>query len=444
MPNEPDDYIVRFMEPPTGSLSTLGSDARSVGMGVFAAMRPERLVLGGLVLLLAFLVGTLHDSQSATSMPPAGLAGSDPTLPELFREHVEELERPHGWDTSDVDGFEVRAAFATAAPEVRAAVERLRRRGPFESLTSSLRGGLGRVGEGVVRLEPALIVAGVHEAVFANVAGLWTNDRGFLVLFGIYLLLLLAILGATIARLDAERFGRDRDPGVIAVLRWSIRDWRRLWGATLLPPVLAICLLLPAAALGLLALVPGIDVLVAIVWIAVLVFAFAAALVTTAWLVSLPILSAAAACESGDPSEMVVRTAGLIRMRPGRFLVLLGTALVAGVLGWMLVSGVTMITLEGARVAGGIFGGWTEGVAGTAWPSLAPVPVAAESTVPTTGTRWLAAGILEAWRSVVTLLAMGWTVAFGMVSGTRIYLLLRRSVESLPLDELGTPGPGAD
>jgi hypothetical protein len=45
---------------------------------------------------------------------------------------------------------------------------------------------------------------------------------------------------------------------------------------------------------------------------------------------------------------------------------------------------------------------------------------------------------------MVALLATGWLIAFGMVSGARIYLLLRRSVESLRLDELGTPGPESE
>jgi hypothetical protein len=152
--DEPDDYIVRFMEPPTGSLATLGADARLVATGVFAAMRPERLVLGGLVVLILLLSGSLGDASSSTSMPPIGAIATDPTLSDLFREHVEEFERPHGWVTSDVDGFEVQAAFATADPEVRTIVERLRRRGPFESFTGALRGGLGQLATGVVRLEP--------------------------------------------------------------------------------------------------------------------------------------------------------------------------------------------------------------------------------------------------------------------------------------------------
>ncbi|MAH66488.1 MAG: hypothetical protein CMJ27_08880 [Phycisphaerae bacterium] len=442
MQDEPDDYIVRFMEPPTGSLATLGADARLVATGVFAAMRPERLLLGALVLLLFFLAGSLGDASSPTSMPPVGAIATDPTLSDLFREHVEEFERPHGWETPGVDGFEVQAAFATADPEVRSIVERLRRRGTFESFTSDLRGGLGRLATGVVHLDPSAVVAGVDEAIFANLARIWTHDRGFLVVFGMLFLLLISMFGGAIARLDAERFGRDRDVPAFTVIRWTIRDLRRLWGATLLPPVLAIILLIPAFVLGLVALIPGVDVLVAIGWIAALVFAFAAALVLTAWIVSLPILSAAAACESGDPSEIVVRTAGLIRMRPGRFLVLIGTAVVTGVVGWLLVSGVATITLEGARAAGGFFGGPTGIADGTAWPSLDAVPVVTEST--TTGTRWLAVGILDGWRSVVTLVAMGWLIAFCMVSGTRTYLLLRRSVESLRLDELGSPGPESD
>ncbi|MCP4013781.1 MAG: hypothetical protein GY728_11800, partial [Phycisphaeraceae bacterium] len=111
--------------------------------------------------------------------------------------------------------------------------------------------------------------------------------------------------------------------------------------------------------------------------------------------------------------------------------------------GWLLVSGVATMTLEGARGAGGwLVTGPTAISTGTSWPSLDPVPAVTDSAA--TGTRWVAAGILDVWRSLVVLLAMGWVISFGMVSGVRIYLLLRRSVESLRLDELGTPGPESD
>ena len=443
MTNEPEPSIVRIMDPSHGPISNIWSDAREVASAVFASARPERLVLGWLCLVLSLAVGSLWDASTSTSMPPLGASEPGESLAVLFREYVEEFERPHGWDTDDVDGADVERAFASAPEEVRHRVERLRRRDAFESLLGGMSTGLEEVRDGVVELRPARIIHGLDIAIVSNIGSLWRNDRGFLVIFGSVFLLFFAIFGGAIARIDAERFARDRDVPTLAVIRWAVRDWRRLYGGVFLPPVLALILLVPAAVSGLLALIPGLDVLVSLLWFLVLIFSFAAALVIVAWLVALPMLCSGTACESGDPSELVVRCAGLIRHRPGRYLLLLATAVVAGAVGWLLVSGVTAITLDAARSAGSMFGGPFAESQGTAWPSLdavGPEHAVGESS----GTRGFAVSILDGWRWLVTTLCMAWTIAFIAAAGGRIYLLQRRSVERLQIDELGTPGPNAD
>ena len=84
-------------------------------------------------------------------------------------------------------------------------------------------------------------------------------------------------------RSDAERLGNDREVPVMTSVRWALGDWRRLWGAGMLPPVMVLLLLTPIAViLGLLSLIPAIDVVIAILWFVPLVLGFAAAIVLAA------------------------------------------------------------------------------------------------------------------------------------------------------------------
>ena len=122
------------------------------------------------------------------------------------------------------------------------------------------------------------------------------------------------------------------------------------------------------------------------------------------------------------------------------YVLLLATAVVAGAVGWLLVSGVTVITLEAARAAGSQFGGPFAEIQGTAWPSLDAVN-SVQTANESSNTRGLATSILDGWRWLVTTMCMGWTIAFIAGAGGRIYLLQRRSVERLQIDELGAPGP---
>ncbi len=239
----------------------------------------------------------------------------------------------------------------------------------------------------------------------------------------------LILLWATLVRLDAERLGRDRDVPVVAGLRWAAASWRRLVGAVLLPPVLAFLLAVPALLFGLLAQVPGLGVVMAVLWIVPMVFAFAGALVAVAWICSLPFIVPAAACEDGDPVETTVRVASLLRRRFPRAVCLTVVAAVCGILGWLLASGVAALTIGLASI------GLDEAASTVSWPTLAAGDPQGEDAA-------IAATIIQWWFGVIVSLVHAWVFAFVLLAFGRVLLVIRRVADRLPFDDLGESSPG--
>lgn len=376
--------------------------AARVPGAVFTAMRPERLLLGVLIILFLVAVGRAWD------------ASTEPRIPMVLFDGASQVETSSEEDQKFY--------------------------GDFAALSEGIRLGLGEIASGVVNVDGARIGGGIVDVTYRLPALLWDFARPFVVIYGIVIVFVLGIIGAAIARLEAERFGPDREATVWATVSWASLSWQRLVGAVLLPPILAVVLLIIPAVLGVVALIPVLNILVAILWGIGLLFAFAAALLIAGWLVSLPILIPGAACENCDPGEMVVRTAGMAWKRPFSLLLLMFVAVVSGVLGWLLVSGLVAVTLDASRAAGTIFG--TNSVAAlptTLWPSLESIP-SADQAEPT-GTDWLSYVINDLWRTFVVSLAFGWIVVYLMTAGVRVYLLQRMAVEGLDPEELGDPGP---
>ncbi|MEC8320621.1 MAG: hypothetical protein VX012_04375 [Planctomycetota bacterium] len=417
-------------------------DAGCVASASMAALRPDRLFVAFLAVLVLWGTGLLWDSLSPTRIPPVAGIDGELVLRELVRGLPEE-DRPTGWEVDPIDGRTLEALFADQPAEARAIVDLYRQRNAFEFLGASLQDGVSTSLAGVLALEPSTALRGVVAGVIAPVGTLWRNDRTFLVGYGAWAMLVLGVRGGAMIRGDVERLATERDPSLASCLRWAVGDWRRLWGTTMLPPIMAVLLLSPiAVVVGLLALVPGLDVVVAIGWLLVLVVSFAAGLVFVAWLVGLPLLVPAGAVESGDPAELTVRVVTQVRRRPWRLAVLVATAIVTGIVTWLAVSGVAVATVVGAVGAvGSVFDSGLGRVSLPAWPSLEMVPPPAAGEAEAGATRATAAAIVGWWGEVVVVIAWSWVLGFALLASGRIYLCLRRAVEHLPFDDLGEPGP---
>ncbi len=430
--------IVTAVESPRTMRDRLMPDLACVAGGAMAALRPDRLLLAWLLTLAVWLGGVGWDRLNDWGLPARADTVRESMLQQLQLGLPEE-SRPMPSSSGQVDGRALQQAFADADPEIRSFIELNRPRGSFEYLRESMRKGVAGIFEGLLAADPPAVLRNVRSHLLDPISVLWGFDRSFIVLFGAWTLLMLSVVGGAICRMDAERLGRDRDLPLLAALGWTTREWRQRWGVVMLPPVLVVLLLTPIALLlGLLSLVPGLDVLVAIGWGLALVPAFAAALLLVAWLVALPMLVPAGAIEVGDPLEITVRTATQIRKAPLRFLLILAATLFAGTLAWLLVSGVVVATLGGAVGALGAIFDPIDPIAIPSWPSLAVVELEAERGGGTSG---VASDIVGGWNAAVISLAFAWIPGFLLHAGTRGYLVLRRNVERLPFDELGEPGP---
>jgi hypothetical protein len=419
----------------------LRDDLACVAAGTMAALRPDRLLIAWVMLALLWLGGATWDASTPMDLPSRTETPRDGLVQQLIVMLPEE-QRPIVTGDGQIDGRDLQAAFTDAEPEMRRLIEEHRGRGAFEYLRETLWSGFETSFSGMITLDPARTFGGFPRSVISSISTLWTESQTFFVLFGAYALLLLSVFGGAICRMDAERLARDRDVPMFGVVRWAFVGWRRLWGTSMLPPILVILLLSPIALLfGLLALVPGLDVLVAIGWVLALVPAFAAGILFVAWLVSLPFLVPAAAIEAGDPLEITVRLSTQIRRRPARVILILSTALLSGMVAWLMVSGVVAVTIGGANAALASVFDPIGPVPTPTWPGLA-MPIAddslGESMVATRGT---SRAILTFWNGLLVSFAFAWIPCFLLHAATRGYLVLRRSVERLPFHDLGEPSP---
>ena len=143
----------------------------------------------------------------------------------------------------------------------------------------------------------------------------------------------------------------------------------------------------------------------------------AAAIVLAAWVVGLPLIIPAAAMEAGDPGEITVRVATLLRRRPLRALLLGGTALVSGLLLWMVIALVVVFTLAGTSGALSAIVEPIAPIAQPTWPTLAmesPVSPMDADGVPIEwgATSQLSSAVIEWWNGVVILIARAWILGF--------------------------------
>ena len=303
-------------------------------------------------------------------------------------------------------------------------------RRPAATWCEQTQAGAAAFAEAVVEVDVAAIVPGILDLLIEPTAHAWWHARSFLVIGGLVVAALVALFGAALIRIDVARLVSDRDVSLVPAITHAARTWRRTYGTLIIAPVLALILLFPIIVVGIVAAIPGVSVVLSILWGILLIPAIGAALVVFGWLVSLPILSGAMALEVGDPAENVIRSFVLIRRRPVVFLLLLLLSLVALAVGWLIVSAVVGLTLYLLNAASGfVFSASPTGPLVT-WPGLAAVaPADAEPGV------W-AHSIVAWWFRFAISWAWAWVVAVIMLFSGRTYLVMRRAVERLPLEEI--------
>jgi hypothetical protein len=283
----------------------------------------------------------------------------------------------------------------------------------------------------------------------------------FLLLCGVWELLVWGVIGGAITRIAALKFTRDEAPGPLAA---TLQAARKLPSYSL-PPLVALAgaavFAIQLALVGLLMRLDVLAFLAGIFWPFVLLLGLLMAILLLGALVGWPLMWATVSVEGTDAFDALSRSYAYTYHRPLRllfyvlfaavlaivsmFVVKLFAASAIGLGDWSVDWGLDRPTMravvrpeispldarDSAPPAVTVTPGDDEG----AQITIEPTP-AADEPRETNALRTGARRAIRFWKSLVAALAAGYQAGFLWVSAVGIYLLLRRDIDGVQLNEV--------
>lgn len=251
----------------------------------------------------------------------------------------------------------------------------------------------------------------------------------------IWMILLGTCIGGAITRTAGVKLAAGQYEDGTSLKIFLNEHWRSYIGAILIPIIgiflCAIPLLLMPWALG----VPVLNVIVAVLFPIVIIAAGLMVLIGLAFLFAWPLMFAAVSVEGTDAFDAVSRGFSYVGQRPLQYIVYFLAGSLIGYLGWLLISflldGISMLLLSYAEIPK------TE-------ISMLFEEFARSETAETVAKQQSAPGfIIGLWMMLLGFLKLAYVFAFFWVSSTAVYLLLRKSVDNVPLDVVKRVGKAA-
>jgi hypothetical protein len=249
-------------------------------------------------------------------------------------------------------------------------------------------------------------------------------------------LLVWTIGGGAISRMAATEFSLDRGIGWTRGLGFAIsKAWSLLFSVA--APLLVVGLIVGGLALlgWVLLGIPVVRVVGAVFFVLALLGGGAAVVIFAAYLLGLPMLVPAVACEGTDAIDGIQRTYAYVTGRPLRL-----------VLYWaVLIVQAAVVTLVLAFVATLIIGLTTWATTLLLGDGMRHALVEqAKGEIPDlsgmSGTQRGAVHIVGFWVQVPMLLVASFVVSYWFSAGTTLYLLMRQVCDGQDVGELWTPG----
>ena len=436
---------------------------------VMSALQPARLAVGLLMVAALFTFGRIWDGLATPPIHPDGLAAGLNTtydsseLQRTLRNALREFapnEAPSGdpstWEPLDAD--EVRATIEPAyrrlraeAPTAEAAatldrafdarlddIEAHRPKGAFEATFRHLSACLKLIVGSIVALEPAAILQATENVCIVMPRALWKQAPWFTVVFGLLLILVLAIGGGALSRMAASQVAGGERLRVRSAIEFARGRWSALVWAQVLPMILILLLCGATVAIGVLMVAPVIDIIGGVGYGFALLLGFLIAFLFLGYAVGFGLLVPAVACENCDGADAVQRAYAYAVTKPLHLIVYWIVSIIGLALGFVLVALVARLTLN---ITAELFGAVSDN------PALAITGVAEgyelmPRSLRETGawhSNW-AADAIQFWQTLVVCLVGGWVFAYHFSASTVVYLLMRRLCDGQEIDDIWRPG----
>jgi hypothetical protein len=278
----------------------------------------------------------------------------------------------------------------------------------------------------------------------------------FLLLCGVWELLVWGLVGGAITRIAALKFTRDEAPGLIAALKHSFSKWP----SYSLPPIVALAgasvFAIQLFVLGLVMRIGILAFLTALVWPFVILLGLMMAVLLIGALVGWPLMWATVSVEGTDAFDALSRSYAYVYHRPWRLLWYAMFSLFLAVVSMFVVKlfASSAIALGNWSIDWGLDDVTMHQVVSPDAPvhsapkklDLAPganaptdidIPELEAPTSPDLGRTLMATkSIIGFWKGIVALLVAGYQAGFLWVSAVGIYLLLRRDIDGVQTGEV--------
>jgi hypothetical protein len=277
----------------------------------------------------------------------------------------------------------------------------------------------------------------------------------FLLLCGIWEVLMWGLFGGAITRIAALKFTRDEAPGLIAALKHAFSKWF----SYSLPPLVALAgaslFAIQLVVVGLFMNWGPLAFLAALVWPFVILLGLMMAVLLIGALIGWPLMWATVSVEGTDAFDALSRSYAYTYHRPWRFLWYVIFALFLAIASMFVVKlfASSAIALGNWSVDWGLQNTKMRTVVAPAPPAntapkldLTPgsnaevkveIPaLEAPAEQELTSSYSAAASIIGFWKMIVAMLVAGYQAGFLWVASVGIYLLLRRDIDGVQTGEV--------
>jgi len=252
----------------------------------------------------------------------------------------------------------------------------------------------------------------------------------YLLLLGVWALLVWSLFGAAITRGAALWFAREDRLSLRHSLLWGVKRWPAYFGGPMFPLAGVLIAVIPVAILCLLLKLDIGVLLVGIIWPLVLFCGLFLAILLVGLLFGWPLMWPTVSAEGTDSFDALSRSYSYTYQRPVHYLFYAAVAGILGMLAWIVV----VIFANGVITYSYWAASWGSGaeridsirdyVQGIALPADA-----------STALEWGARAI-RFWVRGVTYIAVGFLFSYFWCAATYIYFLLRQAVDVTEMDEV--------
>ncbi|MFA9479812.1 hypothetical protein ACERK3_16120 [Phycisphaerales bacterium AB-hyl4] len=399
------------------------------------ALHPAKVVLALALVALLYAGGLALDVVWGAAVPDGAVQRYQVMSGEQYSRWMEAYREA----AADDRAGEARGVFETTVAQQRSAFRRL--------LNSAVTLELG-VGDFLMGRGSASrgLMGPMVEMLVTVPTWLIRTQPTFVLLYLLWAFLVTAILGGAIARLAALHACLNRRGSLVGAVRFVAARYPWFFLAPLTPVLLVVLIGVGMMIVGVLFNLPGLDVVGALLYGAMLMCGLVAALLVVGLATAGHLLLPAMAVEGTDAFDALSRTYNYTLGRPLHFLFYSLVSIVYGAAMYLVISLVLLLTLWLTWAFASQLVFTTVGDTGVnRFDALLAPPLANELV---TGRPDVEVGVLSTMASVVmrgwvTLLAAllpAFAVSFYFCASTWIYLLLRRATDGTGFDDVFIAG----